>query len=122
MGTLEKLKARRESIIEEIRTLEQMRRGSLVEQYVETVGRDGAKARRGPYVLFSFKEKKKTFSKRITNPRHVAIYREQIQAFRRFQELAAELVCIGEQIADLGVTGREGVKKTKHSEWKKRPR
>ena len=63
------LKMRRDEILEEIKSLEQMRRGSVVEQVYESVGKDGEKVRRGPYLLYSFKEKGKTVSRRIKYPR-----------------------------------------------------
>ncbi len=92
--------------------LEQMRRGSVVEQVYESVGKDGTKVRRGPYLLYSFKEKGKTVSRRIKDPKLKTRYEEQIGAFRRFQELTAQLVRIGEQIADWALSDEEALKKT----------
>lgn len=89
-----------------------MRRGSVVEQVYESVGKDGTKVRRGPYPLYSFKEKGKTVSRRIKDPKLKTRYEEQIGAFRRFQELTAQLVRIGEQIADWALSDEEALKKT----------
>ncbi|NQT14113.1 MAG: ImmA/IrrE family metallo-endopeptidase [Planctomycetes bacterium] len=89
-----------------------MRRGSVVEQVYESVGKDGAKVRRGPYLLYSFKEKGKTVSRRIKDPTLKTRYEEQIGAFRRFQELTAQLLRIGEQIAEWALSGEEERKKT----------
>jgi len=108
----------------EIAALEQIRRGSVVEQFVETTRKDGTKSRRGPYVLYSYKEKGKTVSRRITDREQISVYREQIEAFRRFQELTAELLAIGERISDRMLYEPQGVKKTlkRKSKSKKRPR
>jgi hypothetical protein len=112
MSRIDVLKTRRDEILDEIRSLEQMRRGSVVEQVYESVGKDGVKIRRGPYLLYSFKEKGKTVSRRIKDPELKISYEQQIDAFRRFQELTAQLVRIGEQIADWALSGEEAQKKT----------
>lgn len=100
MTKIETLKARRQKILEELVGLEEMRRGSVVEQFFETVRKDGSKGRRGPYALYSFKEKGKTVSRRLSGEEQIRKHREQIQTFRRFQELMGELVALGEQMAD----------------------
>lgn len=122
MKATEKLMARREAILEELAGIERMRRGSVTEQYVETVRADGSKGRRGPYFLYSFKEKKKTVSRRVTSRGLVPEYRAQIEAFRRFDELVRELTAIGEKLGDLSILQKSDVKKTKNSRLKKKPR
>lgn len=114
MAKLEELRKRRQEILVELGNLEQVRRGSVTEQYVEATRKDGTKVRRGPYPLYTFKEKGKTVSRRIKDPKRVSVYEEQIQGFRRFQELTAELREIGEQISDLVFSEGSGggVKKT----------
>lgn len=111
MAGIETLQARREGLIRELAGLAEMRRGSLVEQYVETVKSDGCKGRRGPYVLYSYKEKGKTVSRRITAPEQVGIYRNQIQAFRRFEEVVSELTSVSERLCDLAISEVENKKK-----------
>ncbi|MEK7285896.1 MAG: DUF6788 family protein [Nitrospirota bacterium] len=91
MTEMETLQNRQGAIMGELAGLGQMRRGSLVEQYVETTKMDGSKGQRGPYVLYSYKEKGKTISRRVTRREEIPVYREQIQTFRRFQELMGEL-------------------------------
>ncbi len=112
MARIDALRTRRDEILEKLKGLEQMRRGSVVEQVYESVGKDGTKVRRGPYLLYSFKEKGKTVSRRIKDPKLKTRYEEQIGAFRRFQELNAQLVRIGEQIADWALSDEEALKKT----------
>ena len=87
--------------------LEQMRRGSVVEQFVEMVKADGSKVRRGPYALYSYKENKKTVSRRVTDSKLIQVYRRQIQAFRRFQELTVELISLGEKISNTAISDTE---------------
>lgn len=111
MGKLETLRARREAVLREIGELEQIRRGSVTEQYYERTQKDGTKRRYGPYGLYTCKRESKTHSRRLPDPRLVEIYRSQTEAFHRLQELTAELVRIGEQISDLALS-EGGVKKT----------
>jgi|COG998Drversion2_1049125.scaffolds.fasta_scaffold176545_1 hypothetical protein len=119
MTQLERLRLRRNEILKEISALEQIRRGSVVEQFIETVKADGSIIRRGPYALYSYKEKKKTVSRRVSNPELVKVYREQINAFRRFQELNTELTSVGEKISDM-VISEEDDKKNSRSRYRTR--
>ena len=120
MSQIEQWRKRREQVLSEMTGLEQMRRGSIVKQYVETTRKDGTQSRRGPYVLYSYKEKGKTVSRRITDPEEISVYREQIKAFRRFQELAAQLLAIGERISDQVLFEPQEVKKTSKRKSKSR--
>jgi hypothetical protein len=101
MQTSEQIRARRKVVLAELASLEEIRRGSVTEQFVEATKKDGSKVRRGPYPLYTFKEKGKTVSRRLKRGQEVENYRQQIDAFRRFQELMAELLRMGEQFSDL---------------------
>jgi len=114
MTQLERLRLRRNEILKEIADLEQIRRGSVVEQFVETVKADGSRIRRGPYALYSYKEKKKTVSRRVSNPELVKVYREQINSFRRFQELNMELTSVGEKISDMVISEEDNKKNSRN--------
>jgi hypothetical protein len=76
------------------------RRGSLTEQKVVTSGPDGRPRTRGPYPVYTFKEKGRTISRRITDPAQAALYREQIERGRQFQILSAQLLRLAEAQAD----------------------
>ena len=108
---LARVRRRRRELLEELARLEQMRRGSLCSQIFEAKRKDGTKVYRGPYALYTYKEKGKTISRRITNPAELGRYTEQIEAFRRFQELSSELVRVGERISDLVLSDEEELKK-----------
>lgn len=114
MTEIDTLRKRREEVLAELSHLEQIRRGSVTDQRVPTTHKNGTKTKRGPYPLYSYKEKGKTVSRRITDPDKVARYREQIEGFRQFQRLTAELRSIGERLSDLALS-EEGVKKTSPS-------
>jgi hypothetical protein len=105
------IRQEREQVLKELTSLEQIRRGSVTEQHVQTVGPDGSQRTRGPYPLYTFKEDGKTFSRRLHDPAEIAVYRQQIQHWRRFNDLVERLRVLGEQLSDLAVQ-EQAVKKT----------
>ena len=109
--SLTKNRKRRKELLEELAALEQMRRGSLSSQVFEAVRKDGTRVLRGPYMLYTFKEKGKTVSRRVNDPDLVPRYQAQIGAFRRFEAISAELIRIGEKISDLVLSDEEELKK-----------
>jgi hypothetical protein len=102
---------RTHQIMAELAGLGPMRKGTLSEQYVATIRRDGSAGQRGPYTVYTCKEAGRTVSRRLSQPAQIALYRQQIAAFRRFQELTAELARLGQQRADLEAAGRPEGKK-----------
>lgn len=112
MRRQEALQAQRQHVLQQIEQIEQMRRGSLTEQFVEAVKADGSRSRRGPYPLYTYKDQNRTVSRRVSDPQALPLYRDQILAFRRFQELTAELTRLGEELSDLAIPPGE-VKKNR---------
>jgi hypothetical protein len=100
MNPTQRLAARKQQLVAELSSLGAMRKGSVSQQYVEVVLKDGSVRRRGPYALYTCKEQGKTLSRRLRDPAQVALYEEQIGAFRRFQELTAELAQLSQRLAD----------------------
>lgn len=111
MDPATKLDARKHQLLAELAALGPMRKGTLNEQYVQTTRKDGTPSRRGPYTLYTFKERGQTVSRRLSDRAQIACYRQQIAAFRRFQELTAELAQVGQQLADREAAGQEDGKK-----------
>jgi len=103
MDSTAKLTRRKEEIIAQLSQLGPMRKGSLSEQYVEAILKDGSKRKRGPYTIYTFKEKDRTVSKRLGNATQVERYRRQIATFRSFQNLTRELAQISQRLADVEV-------------------
>jgi len=98
---IEELQKRREQIIEEIGSIRTMRKGSVTEQFLK-VPRKGQKepVLRGPYFLYSRKEKGKTVGRRL-GKEEADRYREQVKAFHKFQALGKEYAEISERLADM---------------------
>jgi hypothetical protein len=112
------IRQEREQVLKELTGLEQIRRGSVTEQHIQTVGSDGIQRTRGPYPLYTFKEDGQTFSRRLHDRAEIAVYRQQIQHWRRFNELVERLRVLGEQLSDLAVQ-EQAVKKTPNTKSKK---
>lgn len=98
------LELRRQTLLQQLSGLQQMRRGSLTEQFLLVKRKDGSQVKRGPYPLLTRKEGQKTISQRLTDPELVPLYRQQIQAMRQFETVVAHLVQLGEHLSDLAVT------------------
>jgi transposase len=117
------LHARRRQLLSQIEDLDQIRCGSITEQFVESVRKDGTKVRRGPYTLYSFKDKGgRTVSRRLNDPAQIAHYRSQIEAFRQFQQCTAELLSLGEALCDQALQEPAAEKKTPSINAKARKR
>jgi hypothetical protein len=111
MHTAEQLHRRTDQVLAQLAALGPMRKGSVSEQMVQSVLKDGTSRQRGPYTVYTFKERGRTISRRLRDPEQIALYRAQIGAFRRFQELTGELGRLGQERADLEAAGDQGSKK-----------
>ena len=97
------LEHKRQQLLQQLSAFQQLRRGSLTEQFLMVKRKDGSKVKRGPYPLLTRKEGQKTLSLRVSDPQLVPIYRQQIQAMRQFESVVDQLVRVGEQLSDLAV-------------------
>lgn len=97
-----------QQILQQIASLQPMRKGSITMQTVETTKKDGSKAIRGPYPLYTCKKKGRTVSRRIPKDQ-VDTYRTQIERHHQFKNLIDELSELYERMADIEL--REGEEK-----------
>ena len=111
MDPTAKLIQQKNELLAQLAALGPMRKGTLNEQYVQTILKDGTPSRRGPYTVYTFKQHGQTISRRLSDREQIASHRQQIATFRRFQELTAELAQLGQQLADREVAGDAGGKK-----------
>ena len=100
METLAQLTQRWNQIAGEIKAIPSMRAGSLCSQWVKTTNQHGKTRVFGPYHILTRKVKGKTLTRRLKKDQ-LETYHAQIENFRRFQVLVAELVETGRLIADL---------------------
>src|SRR5258708_6817949 len=97
------LRQQRQQLLQQLSGLQELRRGSLTEQFLMVKRKDGSRVKRGPYPLLTRKDGQKTVSRRLTDPALVPLYRQQIQALRQFETVVDGLVRVGEQLSDLAV-------------------
>jgi hypothetical protein len=114
------LQHQRQQLLQQLSGLQELRRGSLTEQFLMVKRQDGSRVKRGPYPLLTRKQGLKTVSRRLTDPALVPLYRQQIQALRQFETVVDGLVRVGEQLSDLAVA--EVVQKNSWWNWNKPPR
>ncbi len=94
--SLTQLEARREQILQQIRAIDRLRRGSLSRQFFKQRRAD-SQAPQGPYYVLQGYLQGEKFSERI--PADQAPQIEPLVAnYRRFEELAEELVTVTDQI------------------------
>ena len=97
------LQQQRQRLLQQLSGLQELRRGSLTEQFLMVKRKDGSRVKRGPYPLLTRKRGQKTVSLRLTDPALVPLYRKQMQAMRQFETVVDRLVQVGEQLSDLAV-------------------
>jgi len=97
------LRQQRQQLLQQLSGLQEVRRGSLTEQFLMVKRKDGSRVKRGPYPLLTRKHGQRTISLRLTDPALVPLYRQQIQAMRQFETVVDGLVQVGEQLSDLAV-------------------
>jgi len=101
MSRLPKFRAIRQEILGDISAIEEMRRGSVVRQFLK-VKLKGHKepVLSGPYALYTCKKKGKTVGRRLPDPDEVRRLEEQVENYHVFRRLCAELVEVSEAICD----------------------
>jgi hypothetical protein len=97
------LEQQRRQLLQQLSGLQQLRRGSLTEQFLKVKRTDDSTVKRGPYPLLTRKEGPKTVSFRLRDPELLPVYRAQIQTMRQFETVVGQLVRVGEELSDLAV-------------------
>jgi len=98
MDTTQQLETRRNRILEEMRSIRSMRRGTINEQYfkIRLKGRKGL-VHQGPYYVWSKREGKKTVSRRLgvaeveQAQKDAAEYKRFVGLCQEFERLTARL-------------------------------
>ena len=110
MDSFRVIRQRRQAILDELASLEMIRRGSVTEQVLHPKGREGKRYECGPYTVYTLKRSGRTVSRRLSAADRDR-FREQVDACHRFQSLTRELMEIGEALCDLSAR-HEAEKKT----------
>ncbi len=114
MDTVQQLEARRNTILEEMRFIRSMRRGTVNEQYFKThlKGKKGM-VRQGPYYVLSRREGAKTVSKRLRSVAELEQAQKDAAEYKRFLGLCQEFEQLTARLGELerGEQGFEQEKK-----------
>ena len=101
MEALEKVERRREEILKEMRAIRAMRKGSVMEQYLPVKQREKTEpVLRGPYWLYTRKEKGRTVGRRLSREEAEGV-RGEVEAGHRFQALCREYEELTERLGEL---------------------
>ena len=102
---IQEIEARREAIVNEMKSITSMRRGTINEQFLK-VPQKGRKRfiLRGPYYVLSRREGNKTVSQRLTTPDAVEKARQEIATYHRYQILSDEFVHLTEALGEMEET------------------
>ena len=108
MNTVQQLEARRNAILEEMRSIRSMRRGTITEQYFKArlKGRKGI-VRQGPYYVMSRREADKTVSKRIRSVAELEQAKKDVGEYKRFLRLCQEFERLTSRLGELERRDRE---------------
>lgn len=111
MEALAKVERRREEILREMRALRAMRKGSVMEQYLPVKQRGKpAPVLRGPYWLYTRKEKGRTVGRRLGREEAERV-RAEVEAAHRFRDLCREYEELTERLGELERAGDEAREK-----------
>lgn len=118
--SVEALERQRAEILKQIQALGDMRRGSIVEQYLRCgkspcCCKQSSHPGHGPYFAFTRKIQGKTQTRQFRSGPALAKLRREVETFHRFQELSDRLIKINEEICDLRPVEAAGVEVKKTS-------
>ncbi len=102
MDTVQQLEARRNAVLEEMRSIRFMRRGTINEQYFKTrlKGKKGI-VHQGPYYVLSKREGEKTVSKRLRSVAELQQAQKDVAEYKRFLGLCQQFERLTARLGEL---------------------
>jgi len=111
---LQELEVRRNAILEEMRSIRSMRRGTINEQHfkIRLKGRKGI-VHQGPYYVLSRREGERTVSQRLRSPAELEQARKDVAQYKRFMGLCQEFERLTARLGELERSELEGAQEKK---------
>jgi len=102
MDTIQQLEAQRNTVLEQMRSIRSMRRGTINEQYFKTrlKGRRGV-VHQGPYYVLSRRGEEKTVSRRLRSAAELEEARKDVAGYKRFLGLCQEFERLTAHLGEL---------------------
>jgi hypothetical protein len=113
MDTVQQLEARRNAVLEQMRSIRSMRRGTINEQYFKTQlkGIKGT-VHQGPYYVLSRREGEKTVSKRLRSGAELEWAKKDVAEYKRFLGLCQDFERLTARLGELE-RGEQGLEQEK---------
>ena len=107
MDTVQQLEGQRDAILEEMRSIRSMRRGTINEQYFKTrlKGRKRM-VHQGPYYVLSRREEDKTVSRRLRSTTELEQAQKDVAQYKRFLGLCQEFERLTSRLGELERRGQ----------------
>jgi len=116
MNDLKTIEARRDALLEQMRSIRSMKSGSITQQYLKVPQKGKPAAQRGPYYVYCKSQKGRTISQRLKSAKEVKQAKEDVAAHKRFVALCKEFEELTEKLGELERRQQDGTPE------KKRPR
>lgn len=101
MPGLPQLRKTRADLLRHIGSIEEMRRGSVVRQFLKVKRQNSpTPVLVGPYALFTCKKNGRTVGRRLPDPDEVRTIEQQVENYHTFRRLCGQLVEVSEAICD----------------------
>ena len=97
---IEDLKKRRDELIEQIKGITMMRRGTINENYLKVKRKGKEPSIRGPYYVLSRNEGGKTVGFRLKTQEEIAFAQKDVDSYKEFNKISKEFVTVTESITD----------------------
>ena len=98
---IEDLKRRKEELIELIKGITTMRRGTINENYLKIQRKGKEPSIGGPYYVLSRNEGGKTVGFRLKTQEELELAQKDVEAYKEFNRISKEFVSVTESITDI---------------------
>ena len=114
MNETKQIEDRRQALLEEMRLIRSMRRGTINEQYFKTYSKGKKEMKRqGPYYVLSRREGGKTVSQRMNSTAELEQARREVEEYKKFLLLCREFEHLTTRMGELERGNREMERKKK---------